>query len=107
VVSSADAVSASRPGARRESLERYIQRLEKLESIAMQFKDKGVESAYAIQAGRELRVIVEADKADDAMATKLARDIAKQIETELTFPGEIRVTAIREKRAIEYARYVS
>jgi len=107
VVSAADAVSASRPGARRESLERYIQRLEKLESIAMQFKDKGVESAYAIQAGRELRVIIEADKADDAMATKLARDIAKQIETELTFPGEIRVTAIREKRAVEYARYVS
>ncbi|MBN2581965.1 MAG: ribonuclease Y, partial [Planctomycetes bacterium] len=63
--------------------------------------------AYAIQAGRELRVIVEADKADDAMAMKLARDIANQIEAELTFPGEIRVTAIREKRAVEYARYVS
>ena len=107
IVSAADAVSASRPGARRESLERYIQRLERLESIAMQFKEKGVESAYAIQAGRELRVIINADKTDDPMAMKLARDIAKQIEEELTYPGEIRVTCIREKRAVEYARYVS
>ncbi|NIA21099.1 MAG: ribonuclease Y, partial [Anaerolineaceae bacterium] len=107
VVSAADAVSASRPGARRESLERYIQRLERLEAIAMQFKEKGVESAYAIQAGREIRVIVNADKTDDALAVKLARDIAKEIEADLTYPGEIRVTCIREKRAVEYARYVS
>jgi len=107
IVSAADAVSASRPGARRESLERYIQRLERLETIAMGFKEKGVESAYAIQAGRELRVIINADKTDDALAMKLARDIAKQIENELTYPGEIRVTCIREKRAVEYARYVS
>ena len=107
IVAGADAVSASRPGARRESLERYIQRLEKLEAIAMQFKGQGVESAYAIQAGREVRVIINADRADDAMAMKLARDIAKQVEGDLTYPGEIRITCLREKRAIEYARHVS
>jgi ribonuclease Y len=107
LISAADAVSASRPGARRESLERYIQRLEKLEAIAMQFRPQGVESAYAIQAGREIRVLINAEKADDAMAVKLARDIAKQIETDLSYPGEIRVTCLREKRAVEYARYAS
>ncbi len=107
IVSAADAVSASRPGARRESIERYVQRLEKLEAIAMKFQPQGVESAFAIQAGREVRVLVNAERADDAMAMKLARDIANQIETELTFPGEVRITCIREKRAIEYARYAS
>jgi ribonuclease Y len=107
IVSAADAVSASRPGARRESIERYVQRLEKLEAIAMKFQPQGVESAFAIQAGREVRVLVNAERADDAMAMKLARDIAKQIETELTFPGEVRITCIREKRAVEYARYAS
>ncbi|NIA21759.1 MAG: ribonuclease Y [Anaerolineaceae bacterium] len=107
IVSAADAVSASRPGARRESLERYIERLEKLESIAMAFKGDGVESAYAIQAGREVRVIINAEKADDAMSIKLARDIARQIEGDLTYPGEIRITVIREKRAVEYARHAS
>jgi ribonuclease Y len=107
IVSAADAVSASRPGARRESLERYIERLEKLEAIAMQFKPQGVESAFAIQAGREIRVIVNAEQADDAMSMKLARDIARQIENDLTYPGEIRITCIREKRAVEYARHAS
>jgi len=107
IVSAADAVSASRPGARRESLERYIQRLEKLEGIAMAFKEQGVESAYAIQAGREVRVLINAEQADDAMAMKLARDIAKQVEGDMTYPGEVRITCIREKRAVEYARYAS
>jgi len=107
IVSAADAVSASRPGARRESLERYIQRLEKLEEVAMRFKDQGVESAFAIQAGREVRVLVNAERADDAMAMKLARDIAKQVEGDMTYPGEVRITCIREKRAVEYARYAS
>jgi ribonuclease Y len=107
IVSAADAVSASRPGARRESLERYVERLEKLESIAMQFKPQGVESAFAIQAGREVRVIINAEQADDAMAMKLARDIAKQIEGDLSYPGEIRITCIREKRAVEYARHAT
>ena len=107
IVSAADAVSASRPGARRESLERYLQRLEKLESIALGFREQGVESAFAIQAGREVRVLVDANRSDDAETMKLARDIARKIESELTFPGEIQVTVLREKRAVEYARYVS
>jgi len=102
VVSAADAVSASRPGARRETLERYIQRLEKLEEIAKRFE--GVETAYAIQAGREVRVIVDADKVDDEVAMKVCRDIAKAVEGELTYPGEVRITLIRERRIVEYAR---
>jgi len=102
VVSAADAVSASRPGARRETLEKYIQRLEKLEAVACRFE--GVESAYAIQAGREVRVVVDADKVDDDLAMKVCRDIAKAVEDELTYPGEVRVTLIRERRIIEYAR---
>jgi len=102
VVSAADAVSASRPGARRETLEKYIQRLEKLEAVACRFE--GVESAYAIQAGREVRVVVDADKVDDDLAMKVCRDIAKAVEDELTYPGEVRVLLIRERRIIEYAR---
>jgi len=102
LVQAADAISASRPGARRETLEKYIKRLERLEDVASSFE--GVETAYAIQAGREVRVIVKSDKVDDKMATKLARDIAKEIEQELDYPGEIRVTVIRETRAVEYAR---
>ena len=102
LVAAADAISASRPGARRETLERYIKRLEKLEEIATSFK--GVESAYAIQAGREIRVIVDANKIDDETAMKIARDIAKKIEEEMTYPGEIKVTLLREVRCIEYAR---
>ncbi len=102
LIAAADAISASRPGARRETLERYIKRLEKLEEIANSFK--GVENAYAIQAGREIRVIVNAEKVDDESATKVARDIAKKIEEEMTYPGEIQVTLLREVRCIEYAR---
>ena len=102
LVAAADAISASRPGARRETLERYIKRLEKLEEIATGFK--GVETAYAIQAGREIRVIVNAEKVDDDVANKTARDIAKKIEDEMTYPGEIKVTLLRELRCVEYAR---
>jgi len=102
LIAAADAISASRPGARRETLERYIKRLEKLEEIAKQFK--GVENCYAIQAGREIRVIVDAQNIDDGIATKMARDIAGKIEEELTYPGEIKVTLLRELRCIEYAR---
>ncbi len=102
LVAAADAISASRPGARRETLERYIKRLENLEEIASGFK--GVENAYAIQAGREIRVIVNAEKVDDEAAMKVARDIAKKVEDEMTYPGEIQVTLLREVRCVEYAR---
>jgi ribonuclease Y len=102
LVSAADAISASRPGARRETLERYIKRLEKLEEIAGGFK--GVENAYAIQAGREIRVIVCADEVDDEAAMKIARDIANKVEGEMTYPGEIQITLLREVRCIEYAK---
>ncbi|MHC4624036.1 MAG: ribonuclease Y [Planctomycetota bacterium] len=102
LVSAADAISASRPGARRETLERYIKRLEKLEEIASGFA--GVENAYAIQAGREIRVIVNAENVDDGAAMKIARDIAKKVEQEMTYPGEIQVTLLREVRCIEYAK---
>jgi ribonuclease Y len=97
-----DAISASRPGARRDSVEQYIERLEKLEAAATSFS--GVVSAYAVQAGRELRVLVDADKLDDQQALLTARDIAKKIEDELTYPGEIRVTLIRERKVVEVAR---
>jgi ribonuclease Y len=102
LVAAADAISASRPGARRETLERYIKRLEKLEEIATSFK--GVETAYAIQAGREIRVIVDANQIDDESAMKVARDIANKVEQEMTYPGEIQVTLLREVRCIEYAK---
>jgi len=102
LVAAADAISASRPGARRETLERYIKRLEKLEALSSAFD--GVENCYAIQAGREVRVIVDAENVDDASAMKIARDIAKSIEEEMTYPGEIKVTLLREVRCVEYAR---
>ncbi len=102
LVAAADAISASRPGARRETLERYIKRLEKLEEIASGFK--GVENAYAIQAGREIRVIVSAEEIDDESAMKIARDIANKVENEMTYPGEIQVTLLREVRCVEYAK---
>ncbi len=102
LVTAADALSAARPGARREVLENYIKRLEKLENLAGEFK--GVEKAYAIQAGRELRIVVESTKISDEEALWLARDVAKKIEAELTYPGQIKVTVIRETRAVEYAR---
>ena len=102
LVTAADALSAARPGARREILENYIKRLEKLESMATDFK--GVAKAYAIQAGRELRIVVESEKVTDEEALWLARDVAKKVEAELTYPGQIKVTVIRETRAVEYAR---
>ncbi|MBW1975344.1 MAG: ribonuclease Y [Deltaproteobacteria bacterium] len=102
LVQAADALSGARPGARKELIETYVKRLEELERIAKEFK--GVGKAYAIQAGRELRVIVESDFVDDAEIIMLSRDIAKKIETEMTYPGQIKVTVIRETRAVEYAK---
>ncbi len=102
LVAAADAVSASRPGARRETLERYIKRMEELEAIATRFP--GVEQAFAIQAGRELRVLVSAKDTTDAAAAKICRDIAKALEEQLTYPGEIKVTVLRESRFTEVAR---
>jgi ribonucrease Y len=102
IIMAADAISASRPGARRESLERYVKRLQDLEDLATSFE--GVRQAYAIQAGREIRVIVDARLVDDRSSAKLARDIAKKIEAEMTYPGEIKITVLREVRTVEYAR---
>jgi len=102
LVGAADALSAARPGARRETLETYIKRLEKLEMISESFE--GVEKSYAIQAGRELRVMVMPDRVDDTEAYRLAREISKKIEQELDYPGHIKVTVIRETRAVEYAK---
>lgn len=102
IVQAADAISAARPGARRETLESYIKRLQKLESIADGFK--GVEKSFAIQAGRELRIIIIPEEVDDYNLTILARDVAKKIEEELEYPGQIKVNLIRETRAIEYAK---
>ncbi|MDK2836656.1 MAG: ribonucrease [Thermosediminibacterales bacterium] len=102
LVQAADAISAARPGARRETLESYIKRLEKLEEIADSFK--GVEKAYAIQAGREVRIMVKPEDVDDYEAAQIARSVAKKIEEELEYPGQIKVNVIREIRAVEYAK---
>ncbi len=101
-VQTADAVSAARPGARRETLEAYIKRLEKLEELADSFES--VDKAYAIQAGREIRIMVKPDKVEDTGSVSVARDIVKKIEDELEYPGQIKVTVIRETRAVDYAK---
>jgi ribonuclease Y len=102
VVQVADAISASRPGARGESVETYVRRLEDLQAIAESFE--GVEKSFAVQAGREVRILVKPDQIDDVTATRLARDVVKKIEASLTYPGQIKVTVIRETRAVEYAK---
>ena len=102
LVQAADAISASRPGARRETLEAYIKRLENLESIADSFE--GVEKSFAIQAGREIRIIVKPEKISDDRMTLLARDVSKKIEEEMDYPGQIKVNVIRETRVVDYAK---
>jgi ribonuclease Y len=102
LASAADAITASRPGARSETTEIYLKRLEKLEEIASGFR--GVEKSYAIQAGRELRVIIQPSKIDDNEAMQMARNIAKQVEENLEYPGQIKVTVVRETRCVEYAK---
>ena len=102
IVQAADAISASRPGARRENIENYVKRLEKLEEIAKSFN--GIDECYAIQAGREIRVMVSPDKVTEDETVLLARDIAKKIESELTYPGQIKVHIIRETKAVDFAK---
>jgi ribonuclease Y len=102
LVQAADAISAARPGARRENVENYIRRLEKLEELTGSYP--GVEKAYAIQAGREVRIMVKPEEVGEDAMILLARDIAKKIESELEYPGQIKVNVIRETKAIEYAK---
>jgi ribonuclease Y len=102
LVQAADAISAARPGARRDILESYVKRLEKLEGIADSFK--GVSKSFALQAGREIRIMVESEKVTDEEAIWLSKDIARRIENELEYPGQIKVTVIRETRAVDYAK---
>jgi ribonuclease Y len=102
IVQACDAISGARPGARREIMQQYLKRIKDLENLALSYP--GVEKAYAIQAGRERRVIVEADKVTDADSDRLSFEIAQKIQTEMTFPGQIKVTVIREKRAVNVAR---
>ena len=102
IVQAADTISAARPGARRENIENYVKRLEKLEEVTKSFP--GIGSCYAIQAGREIRVMVKPEEVTEDQMTLLARDIAKKIEDELTYPGQIKVHIIRETKAVDYAK---
>jgi ribonuclease Y len=102
LVAAGDALSAARPGVRRESIEHYLKRLEKLEEMALAFN--GVDKCYAIQAGREIRIIVKPEAVNDEMCTIMARDLGRKIESELTYPGQIKVTVIRESRHVDYAK---
>jgi ribonuclease Y len=102
IVQVCDAISGARPGARREIVEAYIKRLKDLENIALSYN--GVTKTYAIQAGRELRVIVGADQIDDKQIDKLSSDIATRIQNEMTYPGQVKITVIRETRAVSYAK---
>ena len=102
IVEAADAISGARPGARRESLERYIKRIRALEEIAHSFD--GVEETYAIQAGREIRIIVRPGEIDDLASLQLSRDVARKIEETMEYPGQIKVTVLRETRSVEYAK---
>ena len=102
VVQAADTISAARPGARRETLETYIKRLEALENIADSFE--GVEKSFAIQAGREIRIIVKPDKITDDQMVLMARDIAKKVEDEMEYPGQIKINIVRETRVVDYAK---
>jgi ribonuclease Y len=102
LLQAADTLSGARPGARREILETYVRRLEELENVARSFT--GISKCYAIQAGRELRIIVESERVSDAEAILLSRDIAKKIEESMSYPGQIKVTVIRETRAVDYAK---
>ena len=102
LVQAADAISAARPGARRENLEAYIKRLERLEELASSMP--GVEKCFAFQAGREIRILVNPDQVKDDDMIMLARDLSKKIETELNYPGQIKVHVVRETRAVEYAK---
>ena len=102
IIQACDAISGARPGARREIMEQYLKRLKDLETIALSYD--GVEKAYAIQAGRELRVIVEADKVDDKKSEEISFNMAQKIQNELTYPGQVKVTVIREKRTVNFAK---
>ena len=102
VVAAADAISAARPGSRRDTVENYMRRMQELEEVAGDFE--GIEKCFAIQAGREVRIMVEPDSVDDVSASVMARDIVKNIENKLAYPGQIKVVVIREKRSVNYAR---
>jgi ribonuclease Y len=102
IIQACDAISGARPGARREVVESYIRRLKELEELALSYP--GVEKTFAIQAGRELRVVVESERITDAQAEILATDISNRIQTEMTYPGQIKVTVIRETRSVSYAK---